>query len=339
MIITNVFCFRKVELHVVVKLMKPLSSDREDLDLESQFANEVFVYKNVITTFLSKFQSKFRTIEKNLWCPRTYLTEIGKYPELSDETETILVMENLTEKGFCLGNRINLTPEELRVMTISIAEYHAVTYALRINNDPDLEKLINGIIPFKFERECERDNKGIYNFSYTTALERLFNYLDNNPDEIDSELFAQNVKILKTKYGTTPAKLMDRFLRSDNVFSVILHGDYNRNNVLFKYDQNTAVDIRFIDFQEVKYGSPAIDLSFFMYMNVHQDLFENGFNETLIHLYHDHLIESLCELLDCKQHDIRLSPYSWDNFYNHFKQFAFYGAMVATMFSKFAIQF
>jgi len=190
--------------------------------------------------------------------------------------------------------------------------------------------LIKGIIPFEFER---KSGVSPYNRCYCTSFIRLFRYLDNNPDEIDNERFAESVNLLKTKYFTTPEKLMERFLRTDNIFSVILHGDYNRNNVLFRYEENTAVDLKFIDFQEVKYGSPAIDLSFFMYMNVHPNLFENGFNEKLIKLYHENLIQSLCELLDCKQKDIRLAPYSWDNFYNHYKQFAFYGAMVSQMFT------
>lgn len=314
--------------------MKPPSSIRTSLEADHQFVNEVFIYKRVIPTILSKFQTNFKIIQQSLWCPRIYFTEIGKYPELSDESETILVMENLAEKGFRLGHRINLTPEELTLMTRAIAQFHACTYALRINDDPDLKKLISEIIPFQFERKSE---KSLYHTAYCTAFQRLFTYVDNNPEEIDTEHFAQHLNLLKTKYGTAPVKLLQRFLRIDDVFSVILHGDYNRNNVLFRYEEETAVDLRFIDFQEVKYGSIALDLSFFMYMNVHPNLFENGLNDKLINLYHKHLVESLCELLDCEQQDIRLLPYRWDNFYQHYKQFALYGAIVATMFSKLEI--
>lgn len=327
------FSSRKTELNVVVKLMKPPSSPvRTRMDADYQFINEVFIYKNVIPTFLVKLQDKFRKIEKNLWCPQVYLTEIGTYRDLSDATETILAMENLTQKGFRLGPRINLTTEELTLMTRAIAQYHACSYALRINNDPDLERLIEGIVPYKYEDKS--GDASAFNKPYSTALERIFTYLDRNPEKIDSEIFGRNLNFLKTNYGDAPIKLMNRFLRTDNVFSVILHGDYNRNNVLFKYEQNTAVDLRFIDFQEVKYGSPAVDLSFFMYMNIHPSLFTSGLNEKLVRLYHEHLIESLCELLDCDKQDARLSTYGWDKFYQHFKQFALYGAMVSALFSK-----
>ncbi|XP_037047678.1 uncharacterized protein LOC119082299 [Bradysia coprophila] len=321
---------KNVEKKVVVKLMKPPSHVRMTMNADYQFINEVFIYETVIPTFLEKFQSKFKTIEKSLWCPQTYLAESGQYPALSDTTESILVMEDLTEKGFTLGPRINLTVEELTLMTEAIAQFHACTYALRINNDPDLERLINGLVPFKFPNKANPHT--LYVPLYTNALERIWSYFDNNPKEIDNEIFGRNLNILRTKYSNDPMSLMNRFLRSDNDFSVILHGDYNRNNVLFKYEQKTAVDLRFIDFQEVKYGSPAIDLSFFMYINIHPSLFENGLNETLLNRYHDKLIASLCELLDCKPGDARLTAYCWDDFYKHFKQFAFYGAMVAVMF-------
>lgn len=310
--------------------MKPPSSARTELDVGNQFVNEVFIYKNVIPTFFAKFQTKLKSIDKKLWCPRIFLTEIGKYAELSDERETVLVMENLAENGFRLGPRVNLTPEELTLMTKAIAQFHACSFALRINDDPDFKTLINEIIPFEFQ-------SGSRSSAYCTALERLFIYLDKNPEEIDNETFARNLKLLKTKYGKVPLKLMNRFLQSDNIFSVILHGDYNRNNVLFKYQENTAVDLRFIDFQEVKYGSTAIDLSFFMYMNIHPNLFANELHERLINLYHVNLIKSICELLDCEQEDLRLSSYSWNNFYAHYKKFAMYGAMVATMFCKYDI--
>ncbi|KAJ6649591.1 hypothetical protein Bhyg_04829 [Pseudolycoriella hygida] len=321
---------KKVELNIVVKLMKPPSAMRTAIDADYQFVNEVFFYKNVLPTMISKLQPKIQKIEKNVWCPRVYLTEVGVFPSLSDATETVLVMEDLSKKGFCLGSRIHLTTDELYLMTKAIAQLHACTYALRINKDPDLDELIKGIVPFKFRRN---EGPSTYDRMYTTGLERIFTYLANNPDEIHNETFASNVNLLKAKYGDNPIKLMDGFLKSDNPFSVILHGDYNRNNVLFKYsDTKAVVDLRFIDFQELKYGSPAIDLSFFMYMNTHPSLFDDGLNEKLIYFYHSHLIESLCELLDCQQEDARLSAYCWTNFYEHYKRFALYGAMVSVIF-------
>jgi len=54
-------------------------------------------------------------------------------------------------------------------------------------------------------------------------------------------------------------------------FSVICHGDFNRNNVLFRYDEvGLPVDVLLFDFGTPRYGSPVFDLSFFLYMNTTQ---------------------------------------------------------------------
>lgn len=291
--------------------MKPSSPMRDLVRADILFINEIYIYREVIPCFLKTFQSKFRTIEKNLWCARTYAAEVGYYPQLSNEKETLLVLENLNTKKYRLAShRIDLTPDELTLMTKAIAQYHACTYAMRVNKDPSLEKLIQGIIPLEFERE---DGKSLYNILYEIALERLFEYLDDAPEELDSEVFQQNVLIFKQRYAKAPLKLMERFRRIDPSFSVILHGDYNRNNVLFKYEnqggKEVPVDLKLIDFQEVRYGSPAIDLAFFLFMNIHPTLIKTDLFMTLLKNYHSCLIEAMCELLECTKDDPKLGPY------------------------------
>lgn len=316
--------------------MKPASPMRDLVRADIQFMNEIYIYRNVIPCFLQTFKLKFKTIHKNLWCARIYLAEVGHYPQLSKEKETLLVLENLVPKGYRLANhRINLSTEELTLMTKAIAQYHACTYAMRVNKDPSLETLIQGIIPLGFERE---DGKSLYDILYEIALDRIFEYLENNHEELDSEEFKRNVLIFKQRYAKTPLKLMERFRRIDQVFSLILHGDYNRNNVLFKYEtkgeKEIPVNIKMIDFQEVRYGSPAIDLAFCFFMNIKPTLMKTDLLMTLLKNYHFYLIEAMCELLKCTEDDPKLEPYKWDNFYQHFKLFAFYGVMVSIHFGK-----
>lgn len=293
--------------------MKPPSPTRGRIGGDVMFRNELFIYKDVIPTFISKFQDKFKIIDKQLWCPRVLLAESGIYPALSDVTETLLVLENLTPKKFRLGHRINLSEQELRLMCKAIAQYHACTYAMRINGDPDLEKLKEGLTPIPFTGSGE---KSMAQIAYGIAVHRLITYLDANPEEIDSDEFRKDIESLRKRCKSDPAKLMQRFLRNDETFSVILHGDYNRNNVLFKHEmqgnEEVAVELRFIDFQEVRYGTPAIDVSFFLFMNMEPSLMESGLLMTLIKYYHDCLMDALSELLDVAKEDERLDMYRYD---------------------------
>lgn len=65
-------------------------------------------------------------------------------------------------------------------------------------------------------------------------------------------------------------------------FSVVCHGDFNRNNVMFRYDSHARpVDTLLIDFGTPRYGSPALDLSFMLYMNTTQDMRQNRWDDLL----------------------------------------------------------
>jgi len=321
---------KKSSHNIVVKLMKGSVESRNMMKSIPQFSNEIAVYQKVIPTFLQKFKADFKTIDPKLWTPRAYLAEVGKYPELSELTETILVTENVSPEGFKLGGRTHLTPAELKLMTKAIAQYHACNYALKILEPTVFEELKNLIIPLPFINE---DGKSLYSILYEISLSRPFAYLDAHPEEIDSPELKRNVELLRSKYGKEPLKLMMTFLRDDAPFTVILHGDYNRNNVLFRYDDaGNPIDLRMIDYQECRYASPAFDLAFFFYMNIEKSLLKSNLLEELFKSYHDNLIKSLCELLKCNKDDPRIEVYQFDSFLRHFKKFALYGAMVSLHF-------
>ena len=61
-------------------------------------------------------------------------------------------------------------------------------------------------------------------------------------------------------------------MQPEEPLAVLCHGDFCRNNILFRYDSGKTCDAVFFDFQQVKYASPAIDLSVFMYLNTSSEL-------------------------------------------------------------------
>jgi len=62
---------------------------------------------------------------------------------------------------------------------------------------------------------------------------------------------------------------MAELLRPAEPLAVLCHGDFCRNNLLYRYDAATGlpVDVVVLDPAQARYASPAIDLSFFLYMN------------------------------------------------------------------------
>jgi len=227
-----------------------------------------------------------------------------------------------------------LDENHLRLMIKLIASYHAVSYSLRINNDSKLESLAKGLIPLSFLKPNGEELES-YNVLFKIGLERFFNIVEKDSKFEKIGGFPEVVRKLREKYFNHPVLLMQSFLETDDVFSLILHGDYNRNNVLFLYENcegfENPKDIKMIDFQEVRYATPAIDLAFFLYMNMPPSL-RSLLWDSLLDLYHDTLITSLMGVLKCEKDDPKLEPYSFEKFNEHFKNKAFYGVMIGIHF-------
>jgi hypothetical protein len=54
--------------------------------------------------------------------------------------------------------------------------------------------------------------------------------------------------------------------------------------------------------------------------------------DELLQYYHDTLMTSLTDILKCDRTDIRLKPYSFEKFIEHFTKYAFYGIMICIHF-------
>jgi hypothetical protein len=112
--------------------------------------------------------------------------------------------------------------------------------------------------------------------------------------------------------------------------AVLCHGDFCRNNILFRYEPGKPCDAVFCDFQQVKYASPAIDLSLFMYMNTSSEL-RNQHWDDLFGEYHATLTRTLARILGCSVEE--LSPdYGLDEFRKDFVAHGFYGYMICSYF-------
>ncbi|CAO1439173.1 unnamed protein product [Diamesa serratosioi] len=322
------------KLHqMMVKIMKGDGNFREMTRSSIMCSNEVYIYNTVLPYFKTYLGDSVSTFSADDWCPRVYFADYGSYPQLGDEKETILALENLKPLNYRLGPRIDLDEKHLRMMIKNIASYHAVSYAMKIRKDPNLKTLADGLTPLSFMTSDNQELES-YKHLFTIGMQRVFEYLEATPDHQMDSSFVASMKSFKDQYYDKPLVLMERFLKQDE-FSVILHGDYNRNNVLFEYPTKDGfedpLNIKMIDFQEVRYASATIDLSFFMYMNIPPTLRTAVWSSLLEH-YHESLISSLMDILKCSKNDESLNPYSYEKFLQHFSKFAFYGTMLGIHF-------
>lgn len=318
----------------VVKVMKGSEEFRVTNKLFVQCRNEVFIYDKFIPylkTFAARHNSSIATDE---WVPKTYHCYYGKVPALSSIDECIIAMENMSVSGFRSGPRLTLDMAHLQLMLKTISEYHAIQYAMRIEGDPQLDVLKKELVTLRW-KEPPGSVPNLFEVFYPPAFQRMFEYFDNHPEVYTNASMKEDIELMRKRFGEDPVALLELFREDDPKFSVILHGDYNRNNVLFQYESensNRPIALRMIDFQEARYASPAIDLFFFFYMSTTAEFREQHWDD-LLRFYHDGVWRHLKELLKCdNDSDARLQDYTYDKFLGHFSRFAFYGVMVTIQF-------
>jgi hypothetical protein len=112
--------------------------------------------------------------------------------------------------------------------------------------------------------------------------------------------------------------------------AVVCHGDFCRNNIFFLYNSGKPCDAVVFDLQNVKYASPAIDLSLFMYLNTSSELRNHRWDD-LFSEYHSTLTRNLARILGCSVEDL-LPDYGLDEFQKDFFEHGLYGYMICSYF-------
>lgn len=317
---------------MIVKIMKSDEKLENETNATALCINELFIYKTVIPQFKKFLSDSKSSIDYAVSTPRAYFVDYKIIEELGNSEQAILVMDNLMEQGFRAGPKFLNDEAHLKLMVENIAKFHSISFAMRIKRKELFEELVDGLVPYSFLAN-DGSELEVYSMYYKKSLERLFNVILSDKKLCAKKEFMEKIRKMKRAAFEHPLLLMEKFLaRGDDVFSAILHGDYDQTNVLFRYDNDTNFDnpqdIRMIDFQETRYASVVIDLACFMYINMTASLRVTLWNK-LLEFYHQTLIKSLCDILACVANDPQLEPYNYNNFINHFRKNAFFGVMVA----------
>ena len=154
----------------------------------------------------------------------------------SGSPASALVLDDLKEQGFSLADRtVGLDMQHCLLVMKAIAQQHAASAVLHLK-DPELFK------PFKESFFCERQR---------STLELIFkNNMTNLAQEVEkwplfNDRFASKLHRVADKIVDILIKLEER---DDDDFNVFIHGDLWKNNMMFRYsdDTNEVTDVRYI---------------------------------------------------------------------------------------------
>jgi hypothetical protein len=246
--------------------------------------------------------------------------------------DSVIVLEDLENSGYRIGgnNSLLMDFEHIGLALEGLARFHALSYAMKKKNpqvfySQVVQKLKKGK---KFSSE-DKARELMYAHAYFQSLQ----FAALQPLEIfavehlnDGEKYNSGVERLNTLLEDTVG-LIRNLLIPKEPLAVLCHGNFNMKNILCRYDSsNNPLTVKFTDFRNVHYASPAIDLSLFLFLNASPELRARNWVD-MFSVYHQTLLKAISEFLECSEEEL-LPEYSIGAFKEEFSKHAIYGYIV-----------
>ncbi|XP_067004309.2 uncharacterized protein [Anabrus simplex] len=222
-----------------------------------------------------------------------------------------VVLEDLKYQRFRMANRKEMLDlQHCYTVVRNLAHLHGMSGALHKHN-PDIFSQYDSVF---FSRKNQQ-NIDKFLPTQTRALSKAIKTWSG------FETYAAKLEKLIPEYSD---KLVDICTPQPGGFHVLTHGDCWINNYLFKYSSvGEPTDVRFVDFQLSCLGSPAMDLTYFLYSSSKNEVRASHLDEVL-KMYHTQLCETLAAL-GCNP-----DVFSFEDLKNEMKRVALYGLFAAT---------
>ncbi|XP_067003280.1 uncharacterized protein [Anabrus simplex] len=273
------------------------------------FRNEVNFYNEVLPRFLT-FQEKKKLQKPFVEIPRCY-------EAFADGENDFVIMEDVSHSGFVAPKRQEGFDYEHCCAVLQImGRFHALSLAMKDQEPEEFKKAASSVKETYYYSE----NKPWY----ADMLRRFTDILsDAVSKELPGTVYEEKLKML------TDDDFYDRLtnlVKPKEPYAVVGHGDTWCPNFLFRYkkydssdQKNEIEDVRVIDFQLARYGSPVLDLSFMIYSCTTKELL-NSHYDNLLQCYY----QSVCEFLT----DLGSSPetiFSYKNFQSEVSAYFLFG--------------
>lgn len=204
----------------------------------------------------------------------------------SHDPKEYLIFEDLKERGYkVLPRDRTLNLDQALAIIVKLAKLHATSAVLYEQKPSTMDLYLEGSISSNPERQGFLVH--FRNCARTLGLVAK--------TEWGSEWKGIAEKLDKLQH-TIVQKGCNIYLRDDKSFNVFNHNDLWIPNFLFKTDDNDVIeDVLFVDFQLSCFNSPGIDLNFFFYGSLAEEV-RVEYKMKLIKVYYENLSETLGKL-------------------------------------------
>ncbi|XP_075227266.1 uncharacterized protein LOC142327814 [Lycorma delicatula] len=252
-------------ISLIVKV--PLEAEEEGLRAKiGIFEKESIIYNEVLPKFKSIFGERWKDLT-----PKLFHTT----------NEHVLILEDLKESGYKMADRMKLLNfKESKIALSALAKFHAASAKLY---ETESQLIIKAAREIMFQPGMKQSSEKYMSTFFRCARDSCSKKPDLSKYNEPLRRFENNLWSIAQK-KLKPKK---------NEFNVLNHGDFWTTNMMFRYtDDNTPTDIKVIDFQISRYGSPAFDLLHFIYGTVQEEVRLEQY-DTLLTIYLHELNKSL----------------------------------------------
>ncbi|KAF2904586.1 hypothetical protein ILUMI_01584 [Ignelater luminosus] len=292
-------------LHLIVKSAPCSKALRENIPLVAIFEREIYMYSTVFPALHAL------EIEKKLpifhFAPQFYKANRS----LNSES---VVLENLKETGYVMYNAISpMNEEHVSLVLTKYARLHALSLVMRDQNINEFRKIVEPL------------EDVLVKFLLGDFLNTIVHRCTKAKESLDPEVDKNVIQLYSNFVSDIPSYLV-QVLEVVEECSAILHGDCWCNNMMFKYydngDLTKPVDVRLLDFQMCRLGSPAMDFCHFFYCCSSKDVLDKL--DYFMEFYHGKLSDFVSELGSDLE---KLFPYRM--LQEHWKKYAKFGLIIA----------
>ncbi|KAJ9599004.1 hypothetical protein L9F63_010512 [Diploptera punctata] len=323
---------------LIVKAKPSLAIVRLIQNSDDQFYNEAIFYSDIVPLLLDICSDVAcgDLIGRNLTTAYDMFTKC-LYASYEGETD-LVALEDLRSSGYKIGGNKDIMVMDYSHILLGVknlAIFHALSYGAKEKNPKLFEQKVMDTVKDSRKFLEVKDYSKQITVAYLIYLRHTTSLLLDKFVEKEESANLYTEQISKLRDVILDVEHFDKFIKylltPKEPLAVLCHGDFNMNNMMFKYDSdNQPVGIKFLDFQTIHYCSPMIDLSFFLFMNTTAENRAEHWEE-MFSMYHSTLLSALSEFTNTSEQDLS-SRYSLKIFQEELAKYCSYGYIIATTF-------
>uniref|UniRef100_T1HHK6 CHK domain-containing protein n=5 Tax=Rhodnius TaxID=13248 RepID=T1HHK6_RHOPR len=260
---------------VIIKELPHLKYSRETWIKTGIFPIEISVYRDILPA-MESVMAEVQDFTEPLW------------PKCIDFTANEkIILEDLTKYGYKMVKRKQALNWDHCVLVMkSLAKFHAISVIVH-------EKRLINLNIFGEHIYQRKTAQSILN----GLIKDYFRKLTLTMEKSWGTEWARVIQRLRTEFAPNVMSLLSNLMKlNEKRFNVLCHGDCWINNMMFKYsiDHSTPISLKFVDFQNTFYNSPAFDLRLFLATSPNLEVRYSSYDR-LIEIYYNALVKELSD--------------------------------------------